>query len=181
MDSTDSQIPITPSTNGGYFKNIIIIILCLIVILLVLGINIFTIFTDFIKQFIGDTKPVAETSLPYAEYSSNESNMDIFNNSLKSISSIFQSNDTTNKNIDNVINDSPIVTKTIPTPNETTNNINTPTSAISKWCLIGEFNGTRGCISVTDQDKCLSGQVFPQKQMCLNMNSTANITPTKSV
>jgi hypothetical protein len=35
------------------------------------------------------------------------------------------------------------------------------------WCLIGEMDGTRGCISVNDYDKCLSGQIYPTKSKCM--------------
>jgi hypothetical protein len=61
-----------------------------------------------------------------------------------------------------------------PKPAETTNPINTPSINNNKWCLVGEYEGKRGCISVSDEDKCLSGQVFPNQQMCLNPNLTQN-------
>ena len=53
-----------------------------------------------------------------------------------------------------------------PTPSE--NPIQKPiTAGKSGWCLVGEYEGKRGCISVNDYDKCLSGQVFASQDQCL--------------
>jgi len=52
-----------------------------------------------------------------------------------------------------------------------------PSSKKSNWCLVGEYEGKRGCIEVGDQDKCMSGQVFPSQKMCLNPNFTKNPKP----
>jgi hypothetical protein len=63
-----------------------------------------------------------------------------------------------------------------PTEDTTENPIQNPISASkSGWCLIGEYENRRGCIEVGEQDKCLSGQIFPNQKMCLNPTMTANI------
>ncbi len=36
------------------------------------------------------------------------------------------------------------------------------------WCLTGEYQGARGCVAMSEHDKCMSGQVFPTQKMCLN-------------
>lgn len=41
-------------------------------------------------------------------------------------------------------------------------------SSKTKWCLVGEYQNKRGCIDISESDKCLSGQVFPSEEMCLN-------------
>jgi hypothetical protein len=41
------------------------------------------------------------------------------------------------------------------------------TSSKTKWCLVGEYQDKRGCIDISESDKCLSGQVFPNEEMCL--------------
>ena len=43
-----------------------------------------------------------------------------------------------------------------------------------KYCLVGEYHNKRGCIEVADGDKCMSGQVFPSQQLCLNPTLTQN-------
>jgi len=35
------------------------------------------------------------------------------------------------------------------------------------WCYVGEFSGTRGCVEVTEHDKCISGQIFASQSECL--------------
>jgi hypothetical protein len=72
------------------------------------------------------------------------------------------------------INQPPTIAPNPPEPNSTTNPIQNNTSAKSQWCLVGEYNGPRGCISVSEGDKCLSGQVFPSQHQCLNPNLSQN-------
>ena len=36
------------------------------------------------------------------------------------------------------------------------------------WCYVGDFSGSRGCVEVKEQDKCLSGLIFANKSECLN-------------
>lgn len=43
-------------------------------------------------------------------------------------------------------------------------------SSKQKWCLVEDTGSQRNCVRVQDADKCMSGQVFPQQQMCLNPN-----------
>jgi hypothetical protein len=77
------------------------------------------------------------------------------------------------KNIDIAINQPPTVAPNQPSPDASTSPIqSSASSAKNKWCLVGEYNGARGCVSVTEQDKCMSGQVFPTQQMCLNPTMT---------
>jgi len=66
-----------------------------------------------------------------------------------------------------------------PEPDTTTNPIQNPISSVkARWCLVGEYEGRRGCIEISDHDKCLSGQVFPTQQMCLNPTYTSNMQPS---
>ena len=62
-----------------------------------------------------------------------------------------------------------------PSSDKTENPIqNAPASAKKSWCLVGEYQGRRGCIEIADQDKCISGQVFPEQKMCLNPTLSQN-------
>ena len=38
------------------------------------------------------------------------------------------------------------------------------------WCYIGEENGQRSCIEVNQNDTCMSGDIFPSKNVCINPN-----------
>ena len=38
------------------------------------------------------------------------------------------------------------------------------------FCYIGEDRGFRSCIRVTENDTCMSGDIFPTKELCINPN-----------
>ena len=38
----------------------------------------------------------------------------------------------------------------------------------SGWCYIGQDRGFRSCIEVSDTDTCISGDIFPSKDICIN-------------
>jgi hypothetical protein len=40
----------------------------------------------------------------------------------------------------------------------------------SGWCYIGEDRGFRTCAFVNEDDKCMSGSIFPSKDICMNPN-----------
>jgi len=57
----------------------------------------------------------------------------------------------------------------------TANPVQNPiSSGKSQWCLVGEYENRRGCVEVEDANKCMSGQLFPTQQMCLNPTLTTN-------
>jgi len=65
-----------------------------------------------------------------------------------------------------------------PQPDKTDNPIQKPiSSGKSNWCLVGEYQGKRGCIAIADSDRCMSGQVFPSQQACLNPTFSQNVMP----
>ena len=41
-------------------------------------------------------------------------------------------------------------------------------SGKSGFCYVGEENGIRSCVKVTDKDVCVSGKVYPSKDICAN-------------
>jgi hypothetical protein len=43
-------------------------------------------------------------------------------------------------------------------------------SSKSGWCFIGEDRGFRSCIQVNDNEKCMSGDIFPSQEICINPN-----------
>ena len=38
------------------------------------------------------------------------------------------------------------------------------------WCFIGEDRGFRSCALVNEDDKCMSGNIFPSQELCINPN-----------
>ena len=43
----------------------------------------------------------------------------------------------------------------------------------SGWCFIGEDRGFRSCALVNENDKCMSGDIFPSQELCINPNLRA--------
>lgn len=41
------------------------------------------------------------------------------------------------------------------------------------WCYIGEDRGYRACASVGMRDQCMSGDIFPSHDICINPNLRA--------
>jgi hypothetical protein len=37
----------------------------------------------------------------------------------------------------------------------------------TKWCLVGEYSGKRGCVEINEEDKCMSGSRFPTQEACM--------------
>jgi len=44
------------------------------------------------------------------------------------------------------------------------------TSSKNGWCYIGEDRGVRSCVKVNDSDTCMSGNIFPSENLCVNPN-----------
>ena len=38
----------------------------------------------------------------------------------------------------------------------------------SGWCYVGKDRGFRSCVRVRDSDTCISGDIFPSKEICIN-------------
>uniref|UniRef100_A0A6C0BYA1 Uncharacterized protein n=1 Tax=viral metagenome TaxID=1070528 RepID=A0A6C0BYA1_9ZZZZ len=45
-----------------------------------------------------------------------------------------------------------------------------PASGKQGWCYIGEDRGFRSCMEVGANHECMSGDIFPSKQICVNPN-----------
>jgi Tfp pilus tip-associated adhesin PilY1 len=87
------------------------------------------------------------------------------------MNSITNTNTNTNtNNLNNTLNetlDTKLQTNTSPIADETTSNIQQPINKTG-WCFIGEDRGFRSCIEVGDNDICMSGNIFPSQDICIN-------------
>jgi len=193
MDSPDINYtnPAPPSSGNDITKNLLITVLLIILVLSLLGINIFTIFGNALQDFINIFNPIVSKGLSELGYASgnvidqtsdivadtSKTGIDILHGTVDSVGDLLlkASGKGAGAVLDNKINQPPTTPPNQPEPNQTTSPIQSgPASSKSNWCLVGEYNGTRGCISVSDQDKCLSGQIFPSQQQCMNPNLTQN-------
>jgi hypothetical protein len=182
-------------------NNKIIIILSVLLILSFLGINILDVVSNIIKAIIALLGPPVGQLLAVFGYTSGtlinkgadvvsdtaKAGIDIAEGTIQDIGNILISassgkaptNLTQVNPLDIKLNqDKQISKQKQPTEDTAENPIQKPISASkSGWCLIGEYENRRGCIEVGEQDKCLSGQIFPNQKMCLNPTMTANLNP----
>jgi hypothetical protein len=188
-----------PTSNSSIFsnKNYIIIFLLILLTLTFLGINILNIFGNFFQTLVNIFGPLITQILSVFGYTAGtiidksadivtdtaKTGIDIAGGTVSSVGEILKDASRPNvdakakQQLDQSINIS-APSKREPAPDSTTNPIQKPiSSGKAGWCLVGEYEGRRGCIQVTDSDKCLSGQVFPEQSMCLNPNLSQNKTP----
>jgi hypothetical protein len=59
---------------------------------------------------------------------------------------------------------------TEPQPDDATSSTQRAGSGKSGYCYIGEDRGFRSCIKVKEGDTCMSGEIFPSQQICVNPN-----------
>ena len=56
-------------------------------------------------------------------------------------------------------------------PDNTDSDVQTPKK--SGYCFIGEESGYRSCVRVGKRDTCMSGEIFPTMDVCINPNLRA--------
>ena len=189
--------PIHPNfTQDGNFslfsnKNTIIILLVILLIFSFLGVNILVILGNLLQSIIQIFGPLITQILSIFGYVTGtvinktadvvadtaKTGIDIAEGSVQSVGNILRDASQYNVNVnskqslDNVLNQR--IINNDPKSDTTENPIQKPISSNKQnWCLVGEYQGKRGCIEINEHDKCLSGQVFPSQKMCLNPTLT---------
>jgi hypothetical protein len=189
---------IDPTSNIFNNKNYIIILLLILLILSFLGINILAMFGNFIQTIVNIFGPLVTQILSVFGYTAGtlidksaevvtntaKTGIDIAGETVGSIGDLIKDasrpgvDEKAKQQLDNSINlpkhtEKP--THKQPEADSSTNPIQKPISSNKAgWCLVGEYEGRRGCIQVGQEDKCLSGQVYPNQKMCLNPTLTQN-------
>ena len=164
-----------------YFK-----ILILILILAFLGLNIFKYLANATDKTTDFLKPTIKKFLAYIGYGVGETSKNIINTSAKGANTgINLVADTTtdvinvgekvlgvkdvNKNLNTAISKprKKRISSSIPKPDNSTS-----TTQMSKsktgFCYIGEDRGIRSCVKVQDSNLCMSGEIFPTHDICVN-------------
>ena len=174
----------------GSNKNYIIVILSVLLILSLLGVNLFIIVGNFVQVLVSLFKPLVYQILAIFGYTAGtlinktaditsdvaRTGVDIAEGTVQSVGNLLKNasksavNSETKRDLDIVISEPKADTSESP--------IQKSTSGVkSAWCLVGEHNGRRGCVEVNDASKCLSGNVFPNAEMCLNPAFSPNMQP----
>lgn len=182
-------------TNSFGNKNFIISTLIFLLILSSLGINILNVVGDFVESITKIFGPLIKQLLSVLGYTAGTvidetaevatdvatAGIEIAGDSVQSVGTILKDlsadniNVQTRQELDKSLNTNNVdVSKLNEDVSE--NPIQKPiTSNKTKWCLVGEYEGTRGCVEIAEGDKCMSNQIFPSQKMCLNPTMTKNM------
>ena len=185
--------PSSPFSMGVPSSNTYTIILVILVILLVLGINVvyfsenvLSFVWNFIKDGLGALGYTVGTGIDLTAQATKDAaktGIDIVGDAVSDAGILMkqetaQRADDARYNIDNTID----VARAIVAPGlapEPTDGDSPIQNSISvgkqNWCLVGESAGTRSCAAVGQRDKCMSGQIFPDRHSCINPNLTPNV------
>lgn len=183
-----TTIEATPDSTLGIQNQTIIVILLVLLGLSFLGINILTIAGNIVESIISIVGPIITQILSIFGYTTGsvinktadvvgdvaKTSVDIAEGSLQSVGNILKDvsrrnvNQSTTYGLDSALNTGP--TQYVePKPDTTGSSIQKPiVSGKSGWCLVGEYEGRRGCVAVSESDKCMSGQVYPSQGACVN-------------
>jgi len=194
MDALKPTFPESSSSTIFSNNNIIIIVLVVLLIFYFLGLNILTVLGNIFQSFVQIFGPMVSQILSIFGYTTGtvlnktadvvsdtaKAGIDIAEGSIQSVGNILRDasnpnvNDKTKYSLDNALNQGK-VSLGEPAADTSENPIQRPiTSGKQSWCLVGEYQGKRGCIEVNEHDRCLSGQVFPSQKMCLNPTLSQN-------
>ncbi len=191
MEMNPPQVPLMDdSSTGGISNKVIIVVLSVLLILTFLGINLLTMFGNVIETVTSILGPFVSQVLSIFGYTTGsvlnktadvvgdvaKTGLDVAEGSLQSVGTILK--DASRKHVDpsaasqldNVLNVSSSGSMAgDPAPSSSESPIQKPiTAGKTGWCLVGEYEGKRGCVEVSEQDKCMSGQIFGTQNACLN-------------
>lgn len=187
MSSSDSS----PNSSN---KNIIIVVLVVLLMLSILGINILTMLGTLIQSVSSTVGPFVKeilslfgftlgTALDKTEdvvRTTTKTGIDILGGAVDDVAGLLKSG-YTSSSLDKKLMTSDYKLRQ-PSSDSTTNPIQKPISSNkTNWCLVGEYEGRRGCVAIGNEDKCLSGQIFPTRQSCLNPTFMQDVSPLKPV
>lgn len=182
------------STNIFSGKNLIISLLVFLLILSFLGINLLNMIGNLMENIVNVFGPLVKQILSVFGYTAGTiidktadvatdvatTGVELAGGSVQSLGHILkdaskdgispEAKQSLSKPLD--LNRSSILNNE-PSPDSSSNPSQKPiTSNKSGWCLVGEYEGKRGCIEINNATKCLSGQVFPEEKLCLNPTFT---------
>jgi hypothetical protein len=185
-DSTDILEQTVSSGSGmfGWVQNISYFYWFLFILFLTfLGFNIFTylaegseeiksVFAPILKQLFGYTIVTTSKTVDVAAEGGKavvSGTATGVNKGLTALQSVTPNSvsDTSKSNLENVFKKKSNTQNNDFMPHEASSSIY---KGKAGWCFIGEDRGHRSCIKVSENDKCMSGDIFPTQAVCINPN-----------
>jgi|UniRef100_A0A6C0IKF2 hypothetical protein len=198
MDSVTNAAPKLNLLDGAYNNQLLTIILIVLIVFSLLGVNILNIFGDLLQSVVDLFGPFIMQIASLIAYTAGSilnqisslftvtgtAGVEIAGGTIDTVGDLLKDASAGHLpdriNLGETVNRSSVQVRD-PDMDNTTNPIqNAITSRKSQWCLVGEFEGKRGCVQVGEQDKCLSNQLYPSFETCLNPTMTQNKHPLKS-
>lgn len=198
MEAVNNAAPKLNLLDGRYNNQLLTIVLIVLIIFSLLGVNILNIFGDLLQNIVDLFGPLIKQIVSLIAYTAGSilnqisnlftvtgtAGVEIAGGTIDTVGDLLK--DASAGNLPDRINLGETVNRSSgqiqdPKTDNTTNPIqNAITSRKAQWCLVGEFEGKRGCVQVGEHDKCLSNQLYPSFQTCLNPTMTQNKHPLKS-
>jgi hypothetical protein len=201
MEANPSFSTAAPAESGSINKNTIIMVLIVLLLLSILGINIFFLLGQGmnyagqgVNSIVSVVGPAINQLLSMIGYTSGtliektddvvvstaKTGVDIAGGAIKDVANLLKGGREGPSLSDTIKQSKPRYHE--PDVDSTVSPIQKPiTSNKTNWCLVGEYQGRRGCIEVGESDKCLSGQIFPTRQACLNPMYLQDVSPLQSI
>jgi hypothetical protein len=175
----------TNAVDNGLFsdsKNFVIVVLIVLVILSFIGVNMLVLSGNILEEIAKIFGPIFRNLLAMLGFSTGELindtavvatggkfGIDIAHGTAQSVGNLLKNasqggmDESQRKNLERALKSPKCDSDMDAAPVSSTNSI------VSKgdWCYIGEYQGTRGCVAMTEHNKCMSGQVFPSQAACL--------------
>jgi len=161
-------------------KTLVIISLLIIMVLAYIKINVITIFGEtvqtgvdfftpvfaYLLDFMGDSSGKAINKAAEVTADVSKGGIDLAEGAVQEVGNLLiGQSDVGSKKKSYTLHE--------PQPDSPEDNIQKSRSSLkTKWCLAGEYQNKRGCISISESDKCMSGQIFPNEELCINPNLT---------
>jgi hypothetical protein len=106
---------------------------------------------DYVEKIFDETLPTDNTTMSHSK------------------------NTTTTNVAQDKLNNRPVVSSNVMASNEdedivTINSVTPKTSGSVGYCYIGEDRGHKSCAEINDENLCMSGEVFPTRDLCINPN-----------
>ena len=177
--------------DGGGFKNGVIFILIVLLFFTFVGINLLDAFSGLLKNvndvfspilsqilsLIGNTTGTAINKTADIVSDTAQTGIEIAEDTVQDVGDLLIKASKGDRKLDKAIAKSKSKSHE-PDADTSENPIQNPISkGKNSWCLVGEFESRRGCIEVGDTSKCMSGQTFPTRELCMNPTQTPNLHP----
>lgn len=163
------------------------IILVVLIVFSLAGVNILQMLGGFLQRIVDIFRPLVTRIVSIIGFimgilieqiaalftTTATAGVEIAGGTLDSVGDLLK--DASRPSLQNVLSESGTTRINTPESDKSENSIQKPiTSGKGKWCLVGEYNGRRGCVELGKDEPCLSGQVFPNHASCVQPQFNGN-------